>query len=84
MKTLLPKTRQRRKTRIVVLHAELFREPRAPFWKLSVRIGGKRSQIFDTPWSSEAAAREYAALTLRQLLRQQPAASSQQPAASSY
>jgi len=85
MKTLLPKTRNRRKTRRVILHAELVRKPRAAAWRLAIQHSGKRTQIFDIYTASEGAAMDFALLKIRELTRpssQQPAASSQQPAAS--
>jgi hypothetical protein len=81
--SLLPKTKNRRKNRIVILRAELFRERGAGEWRLAIRYDGKRTAIFDTYTSIEAAAREYARATIRYITRVQPAASSQQPAASS-
>lgn len=67
MKTLLPKTLNRRKTRIVILRAELFREHGEPNWRLAIRHAGKRTQLFDTYTPHEASAREYARATIRQL-----------------
>jgi len=81
---LLPKTHQRRKTRVVILHVELYREPRAANWRLAVRSQGVRTKIIDTHTSLESAACEFAQLLIRSgITRHQPAASSQQPAASS-
>ncbi len=80
MTTLFPKTAQRRKNRICVLRAELFRERGAAEWRLAIRYGGKRTAIYDTCTALEASAVEYARATIRHITRsQQPAASSQQP-----
>jgi len=84
MTTLLPKTKQpRRKNRIVMWSAELFRWPRDPAWYCVIRRPGGRKTILDTGTTHEAAAREFATAYIREITRQQPAASSQQPAASS-
>ena len=85
MKTLLLKTRSRRKTRIIYLHVELHREKGSPNWALEIRQKGHCTQWLDTGTSHEAAAREFASIMIRDVtnwMHQQPAASSQQPAAS--
>jgi len=82
MRTLLPKTPNRRKSRIVVLHAELSRPRGAANWQIELRHSGRRTATVDTNTSSQATAEELVRLMIREITRQ-PAASSQQPAASS-
>ena len=84
MSAKLFKASGKRKNRVVVLRAELYRERGAAAWRLSLRYGGKRASILDTGTAIEAAAEEFAVMAIRNITApQQPAASSQQPAASS-
>lgn len=83
MTSLLPKTVNRRKTCVVMMHAEIFRERGAGEWKLRIRCGGLKSRIYETHTSILGAAKLFATCAIRDLSAPRPAVSSQQPAASS-
>lgn len=67
---LCKETPSRRRTSLVIMHAEIFRAKRAATWSLRIRSHHTgRSQIIDLRTPIQAAAVEFARLKIRDLTR---------------